>query len=418
MATLPYSPGLAPGKEQTDKAIDRRMGKLFIHATLIACLCLQRFGLILGGSAVFFCLPIFLGLLGLMFMSGRAELRPIPIFLYCLFAFDGIIATLIALNTPETSTKISILSFFSLLTIYICLLFRPSDRFSGRDTIDIFLFYARMIAILGVLQYLAQFAGVRLFSFMLAIPPLTPVLVEPLYNYNPILTYGSNTLRSNGFFLIEPSIFSQLMALGIAVEVFVKRSYKFLPLYAVAYLFSFSGTGLLALAISIVLLGLFDRRNLNRILLFVVVVAALMGIMAVAFPDQFNSLAGRAGEAQYEGSSGYARYFAQFDTIKAYLGETRTIIGYGPGGMERSAHYIPGSGNPALKLFIDYGILGMIAFFAFFIHSIWRKDAKILSLYFLVNFQLGGGSLLFPPLIILIVVLCVWSVNEPARAPA
>lgn len=388
---------------------DRRRSRLFVHGALIACLCLQRFGMVVGGGTIFFSLPLFLALLGLMLVSGLGRIRLAPLFLFGLFALEGLVTTLVAINIPETRTQLSILSLFSLLAIYLCLLVAPTRRFHGEVVIDIFLFYVRLCAVLGIAQYLLQFAGLRLFSFMLTVPALKPVLVEPLYNYNPILSYGSSILRSNGFFLIEPSIFSQLLALGMAIEFFVKHRWKYLPLYAIAYLFTFSGTGLLALGLSIVLLALVERRYVGRVLLFVGALAALTMVVALAFPDQFAALAGRAGEASYSGSSAYARYFAQFEFLGNYTDKARSLIGFGPGAMERSGFYFTGSGNPALKLFIDYGIIGMGLFAAFLIRSCWRRDIAIVPIFCLVNFQLGGGNLLFPPLIILIALLCVWS---------
>lgn len=387
---------------------DRRKSRLFIHLALISCLCLQRFGLIVGGT-VFFSLPLFLGLLALMLVSGFGRLRQGPLMLFGLFALETLVATLVAINVPETRTQLSILSLFSLLSIYLCLLVAPSRRFHGDMTIDIFLFYVRLCAILGIAQYLLQFVGIRIFSFMLTVPALKPVLIESLYNYNPILQYGSTILRSNGFFLIEPSVFSQLLALGMAVEFFLKRSFKFLPLYVVAYLFTFSGTGLLALGLSIVILALVERRHAGRVMLFVGSLAILAVLAAFVFPDQFASLAGRAGEANYSGSSAYARYFAQFEFLGNYTDKARSLIGFGPGAMERSDFYLAGSGNPALKLFIDYGIIGLGLFAAFLYTACWRRDIAIISIFCLVNFQMGGGNLLFPPMIILISILCVWS---------
>lgn len=393
----------------SDDAADRRRSRLFVHLALISCLCLQRFGVIIGGGTVFFSLFLFLGLAGWMLVSGFGRIRLGPLFLYGLFALEGLVATLIAINIPETRTQLSVLSLFSLLAIYLCLLVGPAKRFHRDMTIDIFLFYVRLCAILGIAQYLLQFIGIKLFSFMLTVPALSPVLVESLYNYNPILSYGSTIIRSNGFFLIEPSVFSQLLALGMAVEFFLKRKFKYLPLYAVAYLFTFSGTGLLALGLSIAILALVERRHAGRVILFVGSLVALAAFVAFAFPDQFASIAGRAGEASYSGSSAYARYFAQFEFIGNYTDKARSLVGFGPGAMERSDAYLPGSGNPALKLFVDYGIIGLLTFAVFLFLSCWRKDMAIISIFCLVNFQMGGGNLLFPPLIALIAILCVWS---------
>ncbi len=57
-------------------------------------------------------------------------------------------------------------------------------------------------------------------------------------------------MRSNGFFLLEPSIFSQLLMLGVVVDIFLRRDWRFLPLYGFAYILTYAGTGLVALVIA------------------------------------------------------------------------------------------------------------------------------------------------------------------------
>lgn len=392
---------------------------LFLHGALIGCLCLQRFCLYLGASPIFIGFPIFLALVAWMLVTGRAEFRPVSLALFTLFAIEAIISALIAVNAPDPRVDgISIVSLFALLALYVGLTIRPTARFDGSRTWPIFIFYVRLCAVLGIVQYLIQFAGIRLFSFMLAVPALTPFLAEPLYNYHPVVGYGSSILRSNGFFLLEPSIFSQLLALGMLVDFFIRREWRFLPLYGVAYLFTYAGTGLLALSIACILYLLIDRRDVWRILGFATLALLLITIGALAFPSQFSSLAGRSGELAASGSSGHARYMTQFDVIGALWGETRVLIGLGPGALERAAFYSEGGGNPALKLFVEYGLLGLLAFAAFFFTSLWRRPIAIVSLFLFVNFQLGGGNLLFAPLIILAAILCIWSAeNGPSRSP-
>jgi hypothetical protein len=373
---------------------------------------LQRFGLTIGDSSfVFFCLPLFLMLLGWMLVSGRGQIRATPLVLFGLFLLEGLITTLVAVNIPETRHQASILSLVLLVLVHACLLVGPTERFNGSGTIDVFLFYVRLSAVLGVIQYLIQFVGISIFSFMLTFPALKPVLVESFYNFNPILYYGSKVVRSNGFFLLEPSIFSQVLALGMLIEFFVKKRVKYFPLYILAYFFSFSGTGLLSLGLTVAILAVSGRRYTWHALLFVITFAVFVTVLAIALPDVFASLASRADEGSHTGSSGYARYFAQFDFIGQYVGKFRSMIGFGAGAMERSEFFFKGSANAALKLFIDYGIVGLILFAAFLGTATWRRDVSVISIFSLVNFQMGGGNLVFAPLIILTALLCVWAGN-------
>ena len=408
-------PPRAAARQVSSTALaDRRASNLFIHIGMIGCLCLQRFCIYIGESPVYLCLLLFFGALAWLLVTRRAAFRPVPAALYGMVAAATLLSALVAANSSDTRiSSFSLGSLMSLLVLYAGYTVGPTARFDGRRAFGIFLFYVRLCAVLGIAQYLAQFAGVRLFSFLVTFPALRPVLVEPLFNYWPILEYGSTTLRSNGFFLVEPSSFSQLLALAILVEVFVRRSWRYLPLYAVAYLVSYAGTGMLALVVACVLSIVIVPRESGRIILFGLAMLVLTAVVALAFPNQFASLAGRATEVQYAGSSGYARYMLQFDAFDAVWGETRTLIGYGPGALDRASFYSAGSGNPIIKLFIDYGFVGLGAFALFFITALWRRDIALVSLFAFANFQLGGGNLLFAPFVVLSGLLCIWAAPPP-----
>lgn len=388
---------------------DRARSRLFIHIAFICAICLQRFGVAIGDSALFLALPVFALMIVWAFMSGFGDVRQRVLAAYAVFAVVALTSTLVGLLAPDPRFGMSIASLGSILLSYTLLTVVPGVRFDRSQILPIFLFYARLCAVLGIAQYLAQFAGVSIFSFGLAVPALEPVLVERFYNYAPILEYGSTTMRSNGFFLVEPSTFSQLLAIAFVIDFFVFRRLAYLPLYGIAYLFTSSGTGLLVLAIGLTIYGLVDARKLGQLSKFLFV-GVLLAIGAVfALPEQVAFLAERFDEVQSTRSSAYNRYLAQFDLIGRYGGELRALIGWGPGAMERADGYLLGSGNPSLKLFFDYGLVGLAAFWTFLIAAVWRRDLALVSIMLLVQFQLGGGSLLFSPLLVLMAMLCIWS---------
>jgi len=212
-----------------------------------------------------------------------------------------------------------------------------------------------------------------------------------------------------------------LLVLALLVDVFVRRVWRYAPLYVLAHLLSYSGTGLLALAITLPLVALVDVRYSRQIATFAVALLVAGIIGAVALPDQFGALMGRSNELSYSGSSGYARYVAPFEVLGEVWGETRTLIGYGPGALDRAQFYVQGSSSALIKLVVDYGIVGLLGFGTFLVAALWRRDVAILSVYGLVNFQLGGGFLLFPPFIVIIAMLCIWSSRagtSPSNDPA
>lgn len=396
-----------------DAALDRQdpsahKSKIFVHGTLIACLILQRFGAMPGGSALFISLPLFAGLLGWGLVTGIATLRPRGVALYLAFASCTLISTLIALTAPDTRFGTSITSLIAILLTYAFTMVGPSARFDRATVFRLFLAYTRFIAAAGIVQWLVQFVGIRIFSFMVTIPALKPVLVEPQFNFNPILHYGSTILRSNGFFLLEPSMFSQTLVIAMVVDYFVLGRVKFLPLYLVAYLLSFSGTGALTLALAIPFYACLSARNFGRVAGFVIagVVALVLG--AFAFPDQVGSLLSRTNELSYSGSSGYARFIGPFLPIATLSDEARILIGWGPGATERYLYFVEGTGNSIAKLILDYGVIGITAFMAMFVGTLWRRETAILTVLALTTFLVGGGYLLFTPMLVLLFLLCIW----------
>lgn len=399
--------GMTAGRARPDG--DRIASIIFLHAALFGAIVLQRFCVYIGGGPLFLCQPIFLGGIGWMLITGRATLRPGVLALLAGFTTLALVTTMLALNDPDPRVGLSIGSLLVLLLLYAGLVVKPTGRFDGRRAFDILMIYVRVCSVLGIVQYAVQFIGLRLFSFMVLVPQLRPFLVEPLFNYQPIVGYGSTIMRSNGFFLVEPSTFSQILVLGLIVDVLVRRDWRFVPLYVVAHILTSAGTGLLALAVTLPIVGLIDHRRSGRLLAFALAIGVAGVLGAVLLPDQFGALLGRSSELNYKGSSGYARYVAPFDMLGAVWGETRTLIGYGPGAMERASFYVPGGGSAAAKLFIDYGIAGLLAFVTFLVAALWRRDIAIVAVYGLVNFQLGGGFLLFPPFIVIMAVLCIWS---------
>jgi hypothetical protein len=391
-------------------AQDRSSSIWFVHLGLIGCIILQRFCVYVGGAPVSLCLPLFLGGVAWMLIAGRAGFQLSSVALFAVFAASTLVAAIFSLNLPDPRIgSFSIASLVGLLATYAALTVRPNVHFNATRTFGIFVGYVRLCAVLGIAQYFLQFAGLRFFSFFVAFPALKPFLLEPLYNFQPVVAYGSSIMRSNGVFLLEPSHFSQVLMLGVAVDVFVRRDWRFLPLYAFAYVLTYAGTGLVALVIACVLTVFVQPRRSLAIAAFGAIAVVFAVLASAILPEQFNALTSRSGELGASGSSAYARYMTQFQVLDMLWGETRTLVGFGPGALDRAEFYTTGGGNPALKLFVDYGLIGLVTFACFFVHVLWRRDIAIISLFILVNFQLGGGNLMFAPLVVLGAILCIWS---------
>jgi hypothetical protein len=398
---------------RNERARDRRNSRLFIHAGFIACLLLQRFGVTAGSSALFLSLPVFVGMLGFALVTGLARLHVRGAGFYMLFAGWTLIVTLLGLVWPDARFGLSISSLFGTLVTYACLTLGPSERFDRALIFPTFLSYARFLAGAGIVQWIIQFVGLRFFSFLATVPAMRPVLVEAQFNYNPILHYGSTIMRSNGLLLLEPSIFSQLLAIAIVIDYFIMGRAKWLPLYLAAYLLSFSGTGALSLLLVVPFYAVLSRRNFGQVAAFAIL--GIVGLIAgmAAFPEQVGSILSRTDELSYSGSSGYARFIGPFLPIADLSHEARFLLGWGPGATDRYIYHYEGTGNSLAKLLMDYGVVGLASFLAMFIGALWRYEIAILSMLAISTFLVGGGYLLFSPILVLLFMLCIWSDDGP-----
>jgi hypothetical protein len=214
---------------------------------------------------------------------------------------------------------------------------------------------------------------------------------------------------------MEPGALSQLLAIGVIVDVFLFRRFNFLPLYAFSYVLTRSGSGLLVLVVTLACYPLIAPLKSMRVIAIGSLTALMIGTAWMVAPEPFDPIIKRMDEFSSTKSSGYARYVAQLETWDFLFKTDRVFIGSGPGGLERSPAYFGGSGNPTLKLVADYGIIGTVIFFAYLLLSIFRKSNSMLALTMLACYQLGGGNLAMAPFLIMMAMLCIWSQPPGAR---
>src|SRR5262249_14865420 len=124
-----------------------------------------------------------------------------------------------------------------------------------------FLDFALFICLIGIAQYLLQFVIGQRFAYPIEhFPPPGPISVTKAYNtLNPV-RYGQPTLKSNGVFLLEPSYYSQMLALGFAFEASTQRRLKRLACFCAGFVVAYSGTGLVMLAVVLGILIVAERR--------------------------------------------------------------------------------------------------------------------------------------------------------------
>ena len=205
-----------------------------------------------------------------------------------------------------------------------------------------------------------QFVGIRAFSFGQLFPQLQPILLEGDFSSDPTLSFGSDFRRSNGFVLVEAGVFSQIISIAIVVDYLVLGCKKFLPLYLVGLMISYSGTGLISLSGTLIYYALVSRRNFSRVLMLGIGAVAIAGVSAILLPSEFALYMGRFTEISSEGSSGNARFIGPIRVMGTVIGEPRSLLGYGPGATTRAKFFQIDYASGTLQLALDYGLTGMV----------------------------------------------------------
>lgn len=391
-------------------AAESRIGRiagLFAACMLVISLILQRFAVPVGEAGVDLVFPVGFALAAMAFIRGALELHRgrLAIFLaFTLWLAIGAGWQAVHPNAYGAPYSVSSVLQFLLLTAVCTLSFvEPLDEmvfFRSASNI------LAVLAVAGIVQFMLQFVGVSLFAFTGLLP--ARLLFESGYNLSIPVGIGS-LLKSNGFFLLEPSIFSQVMAMAIIIEVLTARRVLWLALFAAGLLLSFSGTGLIVLAsffIGVVIaLGWRGLTLALGGLLSLVVIAVAVALLA---PDVARVFAGRLGELSQPSSSGYLRFVTPIQLLHAVL--TRDswawLLGIGAGTSEKMD--LPFLVNTPVKITVEYGLPAFILYLALLLKAERTRVQTAMVLPALVLLMITGGYQEFAPVLFpIFILICV-----------
>jgi hypothetical protein len=301
----------------------------------------------------------------------------------------------------------SILSLGLLFTLFVPLTVEfPRIRVSLDESLRLFSILCTFIAIAGVAQYLLQ--GIAPRSVLFPIETFVPESFRvSAFASDTALSYRSDVYRVNGVFLLEPSFFSQLMALAIVGELCSRNRVPLMLLYLAAMLFSYSGTGILLLAV--VLPIVFVRRRRWDFVLY----AALLGVLVVLLSGvvHMDAFVARAGSFTSSRSSAFARFVGGFYLLSdlAWPDTYRTLFGFGPGSFSDLAltAHTSAAEMTLFKSLVEYGVAGSILFFAFVFTAVFSNNADLeLKIAVLMTLLLNGSyTAFFQPLAL---ALLIW----------
>jgi hypothetical protein len=327
--------------------------------------------------------------------------------LYFLIVLSGI--SLSVLISSTYSDLFSIGSLLLLLGLYFPTIFTFK---AGKQLIALKGFQATVLifAVIGVTQFLLQFVGVP-FRDWLSFIPTENIIYN--YNYTIPISFGSSIYKANGVFPAEPSFFSQLVALSILIEIYVFQKYQRLLILLPALLLSFSGTGLILLAVGLLPL-LFTLKWDKLLIIGTVMLITLSVFFYTGFASHtFN----RIRELQDPNASGYIRFVSPYISYVQFFndqGNTPAFwFGMGPGVsddvMWNTITYL----NPLMKLLIEYGLPGLL-FFLYLIYIFFSGQSLWLALALFTVYAVLSGGLLTPQFTVLHFLVLVFH-QKPMR---
>lgn len=269
-----------------------------------------------------------------------------------------------------------------------------------------------VLSVLGIAQYFLQYIIGADWAFFLDTRLPDWVLLQGFNNLNAFV-YGGTTYKSNGFFLQEPSVFSQMLAVALIFELIYFKNLKRSILYLLALAVTFSGTGIIIL---LALLPIYMLQKKRFIALFAFLVFTVTAPFWAPYVGLERTV-GRATEFTSQHSSGFARFISPAIVIDQVLipqGDKAVIFGMGAGTMFKAIQDqgfdFAASTSTWGKVIFEYGIFGSLVYFCFMGYLIFSSPRSIyLAAALFIQFWILGEYILSPIAHGLILGLLVWA---------
>ncbi len=356
---------------------------------IIAIVFLQRIIVPLGGELGVSCLlPIAALSLLYLLLSDEACLDTQSLLACTLFLSAALVSQLLG------GATFSVTSLMLLMAIYLMCTVRVRITY-GEYTQILSAFQRCMVVVAGLtlLQYVTQIAG-------LGMPILEDFVPERLiakdFIYLQEVVWGSGIQKPNALVMLEASFLSQFLALALIVEFWIFRRSRMLLLFGATLVLTFSGTGMMLVAVCIGIMML--KRGLNRSAAILLLALGCVGL-ALAASGLLDAIVGRLEEFSRSDSSGSTRFIAPFrrfmETLSA--GDLRAILwGAGAGFIDKEVGF---AWNPPTKVWVEYGLVVFIAYL-FFLASLMRATpAPMIALALALEYLFLSGALLQPPIV-------------------
>ncbi len=381
-----------------------RYMRISIIAIILSVTVFGRMGLNAGEYTVSFSLFIVYGLLFKAVLDSKVQIDPAGLLL---FGFAAIVAaaSFLSNNNMKPQSRVSFSSLMLLITLYLPFIFVLKPHMRSKENwlwvMRVLLNVSLFCALTGIAQFYLQFVVKQ--PWLFNVSPLLPTLLTDQGIYNSAIPVGS-LFKSNGFFFREPSAFSYMMAFSIITELALFKRYKRVAVLGLGLMLSYSGTGILALAIG--MMFPFGFKTAMRV--GVILVAGMM--IFLLFGDALNLTytLGRVGEFSAERSSGYIRYVAPMRLINELVDSApwTAFVGHGPGTIFRAERSYEFHDPTWAKLVYEYGVFGFTSFMLLITLSMSHSKAPIqIRAVMFSSWLVMGGHLLTPENVMMIYTL-------------
>jgi hypothetical protein len=317
-------------------------------------------------------------------VGGGMRIEPRRLTLY--FMLVGLLG-LIQLLQPEAFSPLSLLLLVAVHLPYVVTVPHGDD---GDRIVKLFLGIATVLALLGIAQYGLQFFVDP--SLLFPIENFVPdTFIVQHFNHQAAMEYGSHEFRANGVFMLEPSFFSQLLAVAIVAELCTRGRVTRLAIFGLALIASYSGTGIAVLAICLPLCLVAQRR-------WGLLLTGMVALVAIVLVHEYVHairILSRVSEFSNTHSSGYSRFVGGFYLFEQFLWHEpwRALFGYGAGAF---TNYASRSGNGGdemalFKIVLEFGLVGAVAYFGFLFCCLFYSSApRVLILAVAITYFLNG----------------------------
>jgi len=386
-----------------------RVAQMLILLPMLAYTLLSKIAIPLGSQQAPSFIPIALATMPLGVLTGRLEVQSGNLIFYMFWM------AFLLLEQVFGGNDFSVPSLGLLFTVHLSYVFRIKPGLLAPDFhLRTFQNIAVFLAICGIAQFVLQFVIGVDWAFLVDRKLPEAIVLQNFHNMNP-LGFRSDTFKSNGVFLIEPSFFSQISAVALLIELTYFRRAERMLLLLGAMVVSYSGTGFLLLFVGLPVLVLKERRY-ELLLIGAVVGAFAVALSSVLGLDLFVE---RTAEFSSPDSSAFARFVGGFYLFGQYLwpDTLKSLFGFGAGSVMT---YIDVADFPAwdpswVKMPFEYGLAGAGVYYAFVFFCTLRAPGSP-TIKAVLLFALFVAAALIPPIHTMIISLLVWPWS-PGCAP-